>query len=409
MTGVQTCALPISYRPTNYGSIAFTWDNPMEARPFYRGGLAVRPFAFTNKVSDYRLELSADANYAKSGSEYKVLKPILGVNTQLLDGVKLGATYNMEEETALLTFSLSANKSEAGALYRSKKDDNHSYAYLHLSESNFKPFAGMVQKKWYSMSPRVSIVSYKSPKYVVGPIRMFDSKVKSIEEITAEIKKAQDDPEVSGILLVNPSFSTSLALQQELVDAFRAFKADGKKISFYFDNISNGAYVFASSIADQIYLNPNGTVDLHGIAISSPYLKDLLSTIGIDVLNFRSHKYKNAGNMFSESQMTEAEREVYDSLLQSLYDQMIAQMHVGRGDKLKQPVESIIDGGPYFLAQDALRLGLIDKIIYQDELNKTLKDDFSFTTRSKELVNYKSYNWSKPKETLIATDRKSVV
>ena len=53
-----------------------------------------------------------------------------------------------------------------------------------------------------------------------------------------------------------------------------------------------------------------GMVDLRGISITSPYFKELLDTLGIDVLNFRSHKYKDAGNMFSEPEMTEAEKKL---------------------------------------------------------------------------------------------------
>jgi protease-4 len=107
--------------------------------------------------------------------------------------------------------------------------------------------------------------------------------------------------------------------------------------------------------------------------------------------------------MFSEPEMTAAEREVYDSLLQSIYDQMIAQINVGRGDRMNKPVEAIIDAGPYFISAQALQAGLVDKLIYEDELSTTLKKDFQFSARTNELSDYRSYDWSKPKETLIAT------
>lgn len=394
----------ITYRPQDYASLALTWDNPMYEKPRYRAGVAVRPFALSKSIADHRLELSLDLNYSYLGADdYEFKSPIIGMNTQILDGFKIGANYNIDEETALLSFSLSATLMEAGTLMRSKKDDNYGYAWAHLTENSFRPFFGRSVKKWYQMPSTANVVSYKAPKYVLGPFKIYDSKTRSIEELFAELQQAKEDPAIEGILLVNPALSMSFALQQELVEAVRVFKNSGKKLSIYYDNISNGGYILGAAIADKIYLNPNGGVDLRGIAISSPYLKDTLSSLGIEVMNFRSHKYKNAGNMFSESEMTNAEREVYESLLSSIYGHMISQIQTGRGQLLAKSVEQTINEGPYFIASDALNAGLVDEIIYLDELNKKLKHDFGFAKRSTSMDDYRSYDWSKPKEDLVAT------
>jgi len=141
---------------------------------------------------------------------------------------------------------------------------------------------------------------------------------------------------------------------------------------------------------------------LRGLSITSPYLKDLLSTLGIETLNFRSHKYKNAGNMFSETEMTAPEREVYESILQSFYSQITDRINLGRGKRLNDTVENIIDQGPYFQATDALDKGLVDGLVYADEVNKKLKEDSKFSMKTSTLVNYRNYDWSSPKENQIA-------
>jgi protease-4 len=393
----------VTYRPHNSASLAFTLENPMHDRPFYRGGLALRPLAMIPAIADYRLELSADLNYSYlSADGYKIKKPILGINTQLVDGVKLGATYNLDEETALINFSLSARSGEIGSLVRARENDNYGYAYVHMNEKAFKPFLGIIKPTWYQMPAKATVVSFKAPKYKFGPFSLFEKGTRGIQEITRELKQAKEDPAVSGILLINPSFGTSFALQQELVSAFQDFRASGKKVAIYYDNISNGGYIFGSAISDKIYLNPMGSLDLRGLSISSPYLKDALHSLGIEAINFRSHKYKNAGNMFSENEMTAAEREVYESLLQNIYDQMIAQINLGRGDKLQKPVQSLVDQGPYFIAQHAVDQGLVDKLLYQDELNDQLKKDFSITHKSTSLTDYRTYDWSQPRENLVA-------
>ncbi len=394
----------VTYRPHNSTSLAFTWDNPKHQSTYYRLGLAVRPFVFTDAIADYRLELSVDANYARyeMDKDYEFKKPVLGIQTQILDGVKVGATYNWEEESALVNFSICPRNLEAGGLLRSKKNDNYGIAWAQLTDWEHKPFLGHTKPSWYKMDLKGNIVTYTAPKYAIGKIKIYDTGDKSIESVIDNIKQAKDDPEIEGILLKNPSFSTSLALQEELIDAFNDFKSSGKRVCFYYNNIGNGGYIFASSIADKIYLNPTGSVDLRGLSISSPYLKNMLASLGIEVLNFRSHEYKDAGNMFSEERMTPAEREAYESLLQSLYDQILQSMETGRGDRLVASADEIINGGPYFIANDALEKGLVDALIYEDQLNKQLKKDFKFVSQHKELTEYREYAWAKPKENLVA-------
>ncbi|MDD4309785.1 MAG: signal peptide peptidase SppA, partial [Candidatus Cloacimonetes bacterium] len=392
----------VTYRPLDASSFAFTWDNPYKESPAYRAGLAIRPLSVTDRLADYRIEFTLDMNYCKEIDKYEFQKPTYGVQTQLFDGLKVGAMFNTETESSMLSFSLASSDTEVGGLLRMKENDNYGIAWANLTELSYKPFLGLTPKSWYPMNLSGNILSFKAPKYTFGPFKIYDSKDKSVEKVIAEINKAKSDPQVQGILLRNPSFATSYALQQELIEAFADFKNSGKKVSFYFNNISNAGYGFAASVADNIYLNPQGSVDLHGLAISSPYIKDMLGSLGIEALNFRSHKYKTAGNMFSESEMTAAEREVYDSILQSLYSQMVDRISRGRGQKLSQPVEKLIDGGPYFLAQDALKNGLVDALIYEDQLDNQLKEDYKFSKKVSSLADYRSYDWSKPKEHQIA-------
>jgi protease-4 len=392
----------LTWRPHNSTSLGFTWDNPYKASPSYRFGAALRPLAFLPSIQNYRLELSADFNYAKNPADYEFQKPVLGINTQVLDGLNIGASYNLENETAFVRFGLNFGETDLGSVGRVTENDNYAIPYIHLGEETFKPFLGLHGKNWYEMRLKGSVVSYRAPKYSLGPLKIYEKGTVSIDDLIARLKLAKDDPSIEGILLKNPSFATSFALQQELIAAFQDFKSTDKYVVFYFDNISNGGYIFASSIADKIYLNPMGSVDLRGLSITSPYLHDMLSYLGIEVYNFRSHKYKNAGNMLSESEMTEAEREVYDSILQSIYDQMVAMINSGRGDRLAASVEETIDNGPYFLAQDALDAGLVDELIYEDELSDDLDGEYTFSSTKKGLEDYRDYDWSYPREKLVA-------
>jgi len=395
------CRSGFTYRPTDSASVGFTWDNPYGKKPEYRFGAAIRPLALIPSAAGHRLELSADVDYRREDGSYKVKKPTLGVQTQLLDGVNIGGSYNLESETAQLSFSLSFGKTDLGALNRMKGKGRYAIPYIHLTNKTYLPFLGIKPNNWYDMSLKGSIVSYKAPKYELGPVKVYDKNTVSIETLTATLKQAAQDPAVSGIMLRNPSFSSSFALMEELLAAVKEFKASGKKISAYYDNISNGGYFFASSVADSIYLNPMGGVDLRGLSVKSPYFGDLLKSLGVDVINLRSHRYKSAGNMFSESEMTEAEREVYESLLQSIYDEVLASIQSGRGPRLAKGVAETIDAGPYFLAKDALKAGLVDALIYEGDLDERLEEGFGISGHQSGLADYREYNWAKPRQDLV--------
>ncbi|HAN40397.1 MAG TPA: signal peptide peptidase SppA [Candidatus Cloacimonetes bacterium] len=397
----------VTLRPHNSLSLAMVWDNPYKQAPLYRFGAAVRPLELLNPKLGHRLELSADINYnrdpldANAKREFK--NPLLGVNAEVLNGLKLGAAYDLDTQNMMFNFSLRFGRTNVGNLsFKPDQGDLQNIGYLQLGVFDYKPFMGIAPRKWHDMKLSGSVVSYKTPTFSFGPFTVFDSGVRSVEEVIGQIEQAANEPGVEGILLINPSFSTSLALMQELMRAFEDFKATGKHIACYYDNLSNAGYVFAASIADKIWFNPMGILDLKGLALQSPYFGDLLNEMGIEVLNFRSHKYKNAGNIFSESSMTQAEREVYDSILQSYLDEFIAQISKGRAGKIAGSVEAAINEGPYFNAQDALAKGLVDGLVYQDELPELLKDEFGFRKQSKQLANYHDYNWHKAPSKKIA-------
>lgn len=394
----------LTYRPHSFASMALRLDHPYEESPVYHAGIAIRPLAFVKSIQDQRLELSADIDYDQDGrSSYSFNDIVVGAHTRILDGLNIGGSYNLDKKTAWMNFSLSFSDIDMGAIATASSTKNYiSVPYIHFSDQVFRPFLGLSGKNWYEMKLGNEIKTYASPKYTFGKFKIMDNKSQSIETIIHELEKAKDDPAIHGILLKNPGFSTSYGLLQELTAAMQDFKSEGKKIAFYYDNIGNSGYIFAASIADAIYLNPSGTVDLRGISATSPYFGELLNKLGVDVMNFRSHKYKNAGNMFSESEMTAPEREVYESLLQSIFDQMVAAMNAGRGDKLKSSVQETIDAGPYYLAQDALDAGLVDKIIYEDELIKLLKGEYGFAGTQSKIPDYIDYSWSQPRENLIA-------
>ncbi len=387
------------YRPTNYTSFAYTSDNFNQKLLNHNFGISFRPFP--DKI---KLTLSADLNLIKKDDEFKAMKPIVGINSEFIKGVKIGGNYNLESKTFGIDFALNFDNTSIGSISDFDGDHKYSSSYSYLNISDFiydsVPFKKNSPKVYdYKLSGKIVDVN---PFYQIGPFALFSNKDIELDQIKANLKKLKNDKSIEGIVFQSGGFSSNFANMQELQEAFNDFKSSGKKIIFYFESISNAQYILASSIADKIYLNPSGSVDLHGIGIKSPYFKDLLDKLDIDVYNFRSHPFKTAGNMFSENHMTSAERQSLNYILSDIYQNMVDMIQAGRGNKLKKDVKTIIDEGPYFESDRALEVGLVDGLIYQDQLKSLISENYKAKISEQFPKNKIKYAWTEPKSDKIA-------
>ncbi len=389
----------ILIRPDDYVSFAAVVHGFFKEETTYDFGVAVRPMFFDSNWTD-RITISADTNF---DMEY-FTKPVVGLQTEILDGIKLGGSYNMEDETIGIDFGISFGNFGIGSTVNADTENefSHGQYYLSTSDKAFRTIIGK-EKNYFLDYKLKGEVMEKNPVQKFGPFKFVMSKGKTLSEIIEELKELKEDENVKGLVFKSGNFTAKFAQRTELKKAFLDFKSSGKSIVFYYEGISGANYAFAASIADEIYLNPIGSIDLKGISVNMPYFKNLLDTLGIDVVNLKSHDYKTAGNPITEDHMTDAERETYEALLDDMYAEIVTMIKEGRGDKLAKSVEQLIDDGPYWNADKALEVGLIDGVIYEDQLEDEIKDKFqSAKIVDKYDNNVAATKWSKPQEDKIA-------
>jgi len=186
------------------------------------------------------------------------------------------------------------------------------------------------------------------------------------------IRKAKTDTRITGILLRPGSLSSPFwAKIQEVRDALDDFRASGKYVHAWLEYAGDREYYLASA-ADRVYLLPSATLDLTGIASYELFLRGTFDWIGTFPDFLHVGDYKSAVNTYLERSFTPAHREMADSLNRSQYEQLVRGIADAR-KKTEDEVRTTIDQGP-FLPADALRLGLIDEVAYEDELDD-LNDD----------------------------------
>ncbi|MEM1258987.1 MAG: signal peptide peptidase SppA [Bacteroidota bacterium] len=197
-------------------------------------------------------------------------------------------------------------------------------------------------------------------------------KGQGLDEILHAIKVAKTDNRIQGISIKNNSPFTGLAQTQELRKALEDFKKSGKKIYALSDYYSQKDYYLAS-VADQVFINPQGLMDFKGLSSEVLYYKDLQEKSGIKMEVIRHGKYKSAVEPFLSDTMSEENRIQIKELLGSLWNQMLTDIASSRQMSIED-LNVVADTLGARTPKMAVSSGLLDGLRYQDEYQNGWKE-----------------------------------
>ena len=203
---------------------------------------------------------------------------------------------------------------------------------------------------------------------------METSDATGLNEILRNIENAKTDANIKGIYLELSSIPTSMATIQEIRNKLIEFKESGKFIVTYSEIYSQSAYYMAS-IADKIFLNPEGALDLHGMASQVMFYKHLLEKLDIEMQIVRgpNNRFKSAVEPYFLDKMSEANREQMDKLLSSVWGQILTGISQSRNISVEQLNQIADNLDVLFDADKALAYGLVDNLYYKDQVLDELK------------------------------------
>lgn len=215
-------------------------------------------------------------------------------------------------------------------------------------------------------------VSGPLPDYVPDdPFRrLFGGQPQSLSSLLTQLRKAKVDKRITAVLLEIDGSNAGWAKAEEIRGAIEDFRTSGKPIYAYIETGFNKDYYIATA-CDKIFVPPPGELFTIGLAADVMFFRGSLDKLGIYPDMYQIGKYKSAGDMFTQKQMTPAHREFINSLLQDLYDRYIEAIAKARS-KTPDEVRKLIDNAPYNATQ-AKDAGLIDGAAYHDEVEKELK------------------------------------
>lgn len=214
----------------------------------------------------------------------------------------------------------------------------------------------------------------------IGFLNGSDTTIDGLNDIISAIHKAKDNENIKGIYIQADGMATdSPASLHAIREALLDFKKSGKWIISYSDGYSQSEY-YLCSVADQILLNPQGQIGWHGLAAEPVFYKDLLAKFGVKFELCKVGKYKSAPEQVTADGMSEANREQVTAYLTGIWKVMLKDVSASRKistDSLNAYADRFMDLAD---AQELIKLHLIDKTMYADEVKNVIKKRLDIDT-----------------------------
>ena len=212
----------------------------------------------------------------------------------------------------------------------------------------------------------------KSPFDNFNFASMKPSQKLGLNDILKAIKNAADDPKILGIYMENSNIPAGAATVEEIRNALLKFKESGKFIYSYSNVYSQKSY-YLSTVSDKIMLNPEGGMMWSGLSSEITFFKNTLEKLGVEAQIIRHGKFKAAVEPFMYDKMSDDNREQIMTYTGSIWNHWVKGISEMRGISAEE-LNSLADNMEIRNARTALENGLVDSLVYKDQVVNKLKE-----------------------------------
>lgn len=238
----------------------------------------------------------------------------------------------------------------------------------------------------------ISEVEFENP---LESFELFASSPSTIGlvQLKEAINHAKEDDKIKGIFLDAPYLSAGMGILHELRSTLVDFKKSGKFIVSYGEFYTEPAYYIAS-VADQVYLHPEGDLEFDGLAANVTFFTGLFEKLEIEPQIFRVGEFKSAVEPFIRKDLSEENEIQLSSLLNSMYGNMmdsVAKSRLMAVQRLAEISDQMMVRNP----QEAQQLKLVDSLYYRDQVMNSIKAKSGLSPEKDiPFIKYTEYNKS---------------
>lgn len=229
-----------------------------------------------------------------------------------------------------------------------------------------------------------------------------------LNTILRALEYAKTDTKIKGIYLNLESIPAGMATIEEIREALVDFKTSKKFIIAYSEVYTQKAYYLAS-VADKIFMNPAGDMELKGLSTSLMFFKNTLEKLEVEPEIIRHGKFKSAVEPFMYDKMSPENRKQTMTFVGSIWNNMLSSIGINRNLSIEQ-LNNIATNLSIANAEDAVNLKLIDKLSYYDEVETDLKNRLGIVAGSDiNFITLKKYSSHTEKNKLFVKDKIAVI
>jgi len=362
--------LGVALRPASWLSLAgavrdLAWVEGSEGRasPQLNAGVAIRPFG-------YRVSLGLDWIYETAGPPNPHHLRIAAM-VEPVDGVQLLATV---DDRANLGFGLQLHfrGGWVGGLARVHTRDDPGlggWAAGVGTSADHRP-----TKLVPSRSLAEIDLGHLRENPTVSPLapRMAATR---FSDVLQTLRDLGDQRSVSALLLRLDGYSAGMAQTEELRAEILRLREGGTPVYAYLESGGDTVDYYLASACDRIWLHPAGTLAVTGLSSRMFFYKSAMDRFGVDAQFSRIGRYKSSPERFTETGPTGPNLEVRNALLDDRFERLLGALAEGRGVDAGE-MGALVDDAPYPAAL-ALERGLVDALVYPDEVRTRVKKDLA--------------------------------
>jgi len=335
----------------------------------YQADLGLRPIG-------PRLTLFGGAAYIVPREEDKAFDELAfsyGVEARLLPGLDVSALARDTGELSLRVDLAFGGGKPGGEPMRTAlgtrmhlDDEQEHAATTYTFETMAGPHLGLLiaKPKHYPELDLGGELAYRGYRFFDERHRFFD--------LLGELARLATDPSVAGVVLNLSNLQATPANLWELRAQLAGLRAQGKKVVVYFDRASIPLYMLAS-VADELWMDPEGDLDIKGLAFGRTYYRDLLDKLGVGIDEWRFFTYKSAMEGFSRTSMSDADREQFTAFMEDFYAAAVGLILEARGLD-RGTWDQLVNEKAELIPAEVLAAGLVDKLGGYHEAKEGAKD-----------------------------------
>lgn len=207
---------------------------------------------------------------------------------------------------------------------------------------------------------------------ILGQIAGNQFKNIGLNDILDAIHKAKNNDKIKGIYIEAGALQTGYATLQEIRAALADFKTSKKWVVAYADSYSQGGY-YVASVANQVWINPKGLIDWHGLGSQTMFLKDLFAKFGVRYQVMKVGKFKSFTETYTEEHMTDANRQQVSTFINGTWNNILTAVATDRKvsrDSLNAYADRLIT---FEETENLKRYRLVDDLVYADNVKTKIK------------------------------------